>query len=141
MKQVPAVRPIVESFSVADFKKLLVWQKAHALAVNTSIVSGHLRGPAHSSLRSQLVRAAMSIDANISEGRSRPTQREFVRYLNIAISSASEVESHILMARDTRALSDADSQILMEQVVEVRRMLYGLTKHIQNTLNQKKSDS
>ena len=120
---------------VADFKKLLVWQKAHALAVNVHAVAGRMRGPAHLSLRSQLSRASMSIDANISEGRGRPTERDFVRFLNIAISSAHEVESHLLMAKDTGALPKADCLMLLEQLIEVRRMLYGLVKHVQKKID------
>ena len=120
---------------MADFKKLLVWQKAHALAVNTAKLAGKIRGPAHSSLRSQLVRAAMSVDANIAEGRAQKSQREFLRYLNIAINSACEVEAHLLMARDTDALPATDCLQLLEQMVEVRRMLYGLAKRVQASVN------
>jgi len=65
------------SFFVADFKKLQVWQKAHALAVNVNKIGGAL-GPTHSSLRSQMIRAAMSIDANITEGRSQPIARKLI---------------------------------------------------------------
>lgn len=72
----------------------------------------------------------MSIDANIAEGRSQSSERDFVRYLNIAINSAFEVESHLLMARDTEALARADCLLLMEQLIEVRRMLYGLMKRV-----------
>ena len=115
---------------MADFKKLLVWQKAHALAVHVSDVAPRLRGPAHTSLRSQLVRAAMSIDANIAEGRGQRSDRDFVRYLSIAINSAYEVESHLLMAKDTSALSKAECVMLLEQTIEIRRMLYGLSKRL-----------
>ena len=72
----------------------------------------------------------MSIDANVAEGRGQNTDREFGRYLKIAINSAFEVEAHLLMARDTSALNKADCLQLMEQLIEVRRMLYGLVKRI-----------
>lgn len=126
---------------MADFKKLLVWQKAHALAVNTAKIGGKMRGPVHSALRSQLVRASMSIDANISEGRAQKSEREFLRYLNIAINSACEVEAHLLMARDTEALSKGDCLMLLEQTVEVRRMLYGLAKRLQASIDSAKAAS
>ena len=114
---------------MADFKKLQVWQKAHALAVNVNKIGGAL-GATHSSLRSQMIRAAMSIDANITEGRGQKSEREFVRYLNIAINSAYELESHLIMGRDLEVLKPSDYLMLLEQLVEVRRMLYGLVKHI-----------
>ena len=121
---------------MADFKKLHVWQKAHTLAVETNDVCASLRGPAHTSLRSQTVRAAMSIDANIAEGRGQRTDREFLRYLNIAINSANELESHLLMARDTAALSKADCLMLLEKLIEVRKMLFGLANRVQEGLNK-----
>ena len=50
-----------------DFKKLLVWKKAHALVLNVYRAAGRIRGILHQSLRSQLIRAAMSIPTNIVE--------------------------------------------------------------------------
>jgi four helix bundle protein len=115
---------------MADFRKLLVWQKAHALALSANAVAGKIRGPSHVSLKSQLIRAAMSIDANIVEGRGHKSDRELVRYLNIAVNSANELESHLIMARDIGAMTNADYAALMEKVVQVRRMLHGLINRI-----------
>jgi four helix bundle protein len=81
----------------------------------------------------------MSIDANIAEGRGQNTDREFGRYLKIAINSAFEVEAHLLMARDTSALNKSDCLQLMEQLVEVRRMLYGLVKRVNANSNAARS--
>ena len=115
---------------MADFKKLLVWQKAHALALNVNRVAGQIRGSAHVSLRSQMIRAVMSIDANIVEGRGQKSEREFARFLGYAINSANELESHLIMARDVDAMKQADFLVLLGQLVEVRRMLHGLVNKI-----------
>ncbi len=115
---------------MADFKKLKVWQKAHALALSVNRTAGGIRGSAHVSLRSQMVRAAMSIDANIVEGRGQRSDREFARYLGIAINSANELESHLIMSRDVGALKQVDFLTLVEELVEVRRMLHGLLNRI-----------
>ena len=64
-----------------DFKKLHVWRKAHALALNAHRVAGQIRGASYLSLRSQLIRAAMSIPTNIVEGRAKHSEREFCRFL------------------------------------------------------------
>lgn len=113
-----------------DFKKLQVWQKAHALALSTNTIGGKIRGAAHTSLRSQMIRSAMSIDANIVEGRGQKSDREFARYLNIAVNSANELESHLIMTRDVGAMGKADFLVLLERLVEVRRMLHGLINRI-----------
>ena len=117
---------------MGDFKKLKVWQKAHALAVATTRISDGIRGPAFSSLRSQMTRAAMSIDANIAEGRGMQSDREFARYLRVSVNSCYELESHLIMARDVASLPAADFNTLTEQLIEVRRMLYGLIKHLRS---------
>ena len=122
--------PRREISCMADFKKLQVWQKAHALAVSTSDIGGTIRAASHTSLRSQMIRSAMSIDANIVEGRGQKSDREFARYLNIAANSANELESHLIMAKDVGALEQKDFLELLESLIEVRKMLHGLINRI-----------
>jgi four helix bundle protein len=111
---------------------LLVWQRAHVLAVRVYRVSRQLARADRSGVASQLQRAAQSIRANIAEGCSRSSNRDFARFLQIAIASASEVEDHLQFARDVELLAPNDAAPLLAQVVEVRRMLYGLLKRVQD---------
>jgi four helix bundle protein len=111
---------------MSDFKKLEVWQKAHALALSLDRVCKRMRGPQHASLRSQAYRAAMSIPANIAEGRRKNSDKEFSRFLGYALSSASELEYHLIVGRDTKVLPESDFVSLISQTVTVRKMLYGL---------------
>lgn len=115
---------------MGDFKKLRVWQKAHTLAVDVTKTAGKIRPPKFSALRSQATRAAMSIDANIAEGRGKQSDKEFVRYLRIAVNSCYELEAHLIMARDVNALANADFARMLEQLVEVRKMLCGLINRL-----------
>ncbi len=50
---------------MSDFKKLLVWQKAHALALTAHRIAARIRGTQNAALRSQITRAAQSVAANI----------------------------------------------------------------------------
>jgi four helix bundle protein len=109
-----------------DFKKLKVWRKAHALALNSRRVATRIRGSENVSLRSQMVRAAMSIPANIVEGRGQKSELEFSRFLRIALNSSSELEYHLIVAKDTQAIPKSDFLTLLNDVIEVRKMLYGL---------------
>ena len=119
-------------FDVSDFKKLEVWQKAHALALNAHRRATHMRGNQHAALRSQIMRAATSIPANIVEGREQNTDAAFARFLRIALGSASELEYHLLTARDIGALPPDKHAKLLAQLVRVRRMLHGLLKSLQH---------
>lgn len=118
------------SCGMADFKKLLVWQKAHVMALDAHRVAGRIRGNDRSSLRSQIIRAAMSVPANIVEGCGQQSAREFSRFLRIALNSTTELEYHLLAARDLRVVRDSDSLTLTSQAIEVRKMLYGLLRHL-----------
>src|SRR5689334_21647943 len=71
-------------FGVADYKKLRVWRKAYALAMNADRVANDIRDADHKPLRSQLNRAAQSIPTNIVEGRAKQTDRDFARFLEYA---------------------------------------------------------
>jgi four helix bundle protein len=118
------------SCGVTDFKKLKVWQRAHVMALDVHRVAGQIRGPKHASLRSQIIRAAMSVPTNIVEGCGQQSAREFSRFLRIALNSTSELEYHLLAARDLEAVRASDSLTLISQVIEVRKMLYGLLRHL-----------
>lgn len=115
---------------VSDFKKLQVWQKAHALALHAYRVASKMRKSQDLSLRTQIVRAAMSIPANIVEGRRQESEREFARFLRIALNSAFELEYHVMLARDIGAMTDDDSDSLLREDIEVRKMLHGLIKRL-----------
>jgi len=78
---------------MSDFKKLRVWRSAHALTINTNRVAGTIRGTRYAALRNQLERAAMSVSANIVEGRQHKSEREFARFLGYALASTSELET------------------------------------------------
>ena len=73
-----------------------------------------------------MLRAAMSIPANIVEGTGKGSSREFCRFLSIAVGSTSELEYHLMMARDTDVLSNSDFDALRAEALEIRKMLCGL---------------
>ena len=86
-------------------------------------------------------RAAVSIGANIAEGRYRGGDREFRRFLRVALGSAAELEYYVLLALDLALLSKADSECLAESVIEVKRMLTGLIRILTSTTAGRQSPS
>jgi four helix bundle protein len=117
---------------MANFAKLRVWNKAHALALNVHRLAATIRGSANSSLRNQMTRSAMSIPANIVEGRGQTSPKEFARFLSYALNSSSELEYHLVVARDLGLIAESHFRSLSDQIVDVRKMLYGLTKRLAN---------
>ena len=81
-------------------------------------------------LVSQLRRAASSIPANIAEGCGCARNREFARFLRIALKSASETEYHLLLARDLGYLEVKTYEVLNDRVTEIKRMLTGFIQKL-----------
>ena len=113
---------------MADFKKLRVWKKAHALALVAHEVALSIRGSQYASLRSQIIRSSASIPANIVEGREQKTDPEFCRFLRYALGSTSELEYHMIMANDIKVIKPAQFVEVLTPLKEVRMLTYGLLK-------------
>ena len=89
-----------------------------------------IRGTAYLSLKSQVIRAAMSVPANIVEGRAQRSDKEFGRFVGYAVASASEPDYHLIAARDIGAVSYTKTDPLIERTIQVRKMLLGLQKKL-----------
>ncbi|MBM3130401.1 MAG: four helix bundle protein [Chloroflexi bacterium] len=106
-----------------DFRKLQVWEKAHRLTLDVYRATQSFPKVEVYGLTSQMRRAASSIPANIAEGCGRSGDAELARFSQIAMGSASELEYHLLLARDLEYLDQPNYERLANQVVEVKRML------------------
>jgi len=126
---------------VSDFKKLQVWHKAHALALNAHRIATGIRRSHDVALRSQIIRAAMSIPANIVEGRRQDSEKEFARFLKIASNSGWELEYHLIVARDIGVIPDSDADALLRELIEVRKMIHGLLNRLGGHPNRTQSSS
>jgi four helix bundle protein len=113
---------------VQDYTKLLVWQKARSLNLTVHQAVRAIRPQVAPGLRSQLLRATMSISATIAEGAGRETRVDFARFVTMAISSASEVEHHLGVCADLGLLDKWSKDPLVARCVEIRRMLFGLRR-------------
>jgi len=116
---------------MADFRNLLVWQKANKLSAATAEAVEAIRGKAAGSiLRGQLLRSTFSIQANIAEGSPKRSDREFARYVRIALGSSTESANHLILMRDLGLINDACFTSLSSKLDEVGKMLSGLEKRL-----------
>ncbi|HVF40932.1 MAG TPA: four helix bundle protein, partial [Gemmatimonadaceae bacterium] len=111
-------------------RNLVVWQKANTLSVATAKDVEQVRGNAGSILRGQLLRSTFSIQANIAEGSSKRSDREFARYVRIALGSSTEAANHLILIRDLGLIDDDCFASLNSKLDEVGRMLSGLEKRL-----------
>ena len=113
-----------------DFRQLKVWQKAHQLTLAIYQATASFPRDEIYGLTSQMRRASASIPSNIAEGCGRNSDAELARYCSMAAGSASELEYHLLLARDLNLIPLNDYQLLADQIVEIKRMLTGFVQKL-----------
>ena len=91
-----------------DFHELKVWQKAHQLTLAVYQITASFPREERFGLISQLRRCSASIAANLAEGCGRNGDAEFARFCSIAMGSASELEYHLLLAKDLKLIQPKD---------------------------------
>jgi four helix bundle protein len=106
-----------------DFRKLTIWQKSHQLTLAIYKVTEEF--PKHEvyGLTSQIRRASASIPANIAEGSGRIGEKEFARFLQISMGSASEVAYFLILVQDLKYMDNQTFKELAGLNNEVQRML------------------
>lgn len=109
-----------------DFKKLNVWQKSIELVVFVYNASKKLPREEKYGLTSQMTRAAVSIPSNIAEGSSRFSEKDYFRFLEIALGSAFELETQLIIVKKLEFISPNDIKNLIEYTKVIQKMLTGL---------------
>ena len=113
---------------VNSFRDLIVWQKAKRLAADVYRLCLSFPSDRHRGLTEQMLRSAVSIPSNIAEGDERGTNRDSLRFLQIARGSLAELETQLHIAKDIHLISDADSENIEAKITEVARLLGGTIK-------------
>jgi four helix bundle protein len=80
-------------------------------------------------LTSQIRRSAISIPSNIAEGAARESNKEFIRFLFIALGSVAELDTQLLIAKNLNFLGTEDFLQINEKLASIRKMLAGLIKY------------
>ena len=79
-------------------------------------------------LTSQLRRAVVSLPSNIAEGSSRGSTKDFIRFLNIASGSLTEIETQLVIAERIGYITF--SEALQDNIITIRKMLYRLKQSL-----------
>ena len=116
---------------VRDFNKIVAWQKADDLTVAIYESTRSFPKDEVYSLTSQIRRAAYSVPANIAEGVSRSSQKDYLHFLYIARGSLSEVAYFIHLSHRLKYLDESCHAPLAEQADEASRVLTGLIRAVE----------
>ncbi len=108
---------------IKSHRDLIVWQKAMDLVDAVYDVLTGLPPREDYALRAQMVRAIISVPANIAEGHARSTRKDFANFLAIARASLMETDTLLAVAVRRRYVTDADAEKIKALIEEVSKML------------------
>ena len=109
-----------------DFRSLKVWEKSHFISLEIYRITKGFPKEEQFNLTSQLRRAITSIPTNLAEGCGRGSDKDFKRFVQIAMGSASEAEYLILLSKDLNYISEKEFNKLILEIQEIKKMLSSL---------------
>ena len=112
---------------IQRFEDIIAWQKAQDLAVEIYILFSNSKD---FGFKGQIQRASVSISNNIAEGFDRSRDKEFIRFLYIALASNSEVKSMLYLAQRLNYINKEKTQQLLSKTNEINIIIGGLIRSI-----------
>jgi four helix bundle protein len=117
---------------VKTHKDLEVWKKSIDFVTEVYTVTASFPKSEIYGLISQIRRAAVSIPSNIAEGSGRNHKAEFVQFLYIALSSASELDTQLIISNNLRYIEQEQLERLQNELNTISKMIQGLIKAIKS---------
>ena len=121
---------------VKKFEELLCWQKSKELTLLVFAIATKLDVQKEFELKSQLKRATLSTMNNIAEGFGRYSDKDFIRFLDYASASATEVKSMIYLLDALGNISQKEAREIHKSADDVRNLSLALIRYL-----RKNSDS
>ena len=115
---------------MSDFKKLFIWEKSFDFTIRIYSLTERFPDKEKFNLTNQLRRSAISIPSNIAEGYSRSSKKDFAHFLEIALGSAYENETQLLISErlgyineEERKLAETELNIIQSGIFRLRNRL------------------
>jgi four helix bundle protein len=121
---------------VNSFEELNVWKKLHKLVIKIYKTANNFPREERYLLTNQLCRSAASVPANIAEGQSRQTTKEYLQFLYNARGSIAETKYHLILARDLGYIENSTYNDINKDYDSAGKMLNSLI----NSLKRKNSN-
>ncbi len=113
-----------------NFRMIQAWEFADDLAVAVYEATKIFPSEERYGLISQMRRAAVSVPANIAEGATRNSHKEYAHFLSIAKGSLAELEYYLHLSKRLQYVNDGEYDRMFELQQRVGRVLHGLSKSV-----------
>jgi four helix bundle protein len=117
---------------IEKFEDLKCWQAARELVKMVYVACEDGKFVKDFDTKSQIRRAALSTMNNIAEGFGRASDKEFIRFLEIAQSSAMEVKSITYVLIDLNYLSEDKIMEISKKAEETKSITLALIRYLRN---------
>lgn len=113
-------------------EKLEVWQRSKTMSVQIYLATQSIKDYGY---RDQLTRAGLSIPSNIAEGLERISDKEKVRFLDIARASAAEVKTQMIIGAEINYLEFQQVTVWITELEIIGKMISALINSIQRQIH------
>jgi four helix bundle protein len=113
-----------------NFKELKIWQKARLLNKDIYVLTKTFPSEELYVLTSQMRRASISISSNIAEGSGRATDKDFSRFVDVAIGSSFELESQLYLGFDLEYYNESVLNTYLDKIQEIQKMVIQFKKKL-----------
>ena len=106
-----------------NFKNLDIWQRSMAMVKSVYVLTDTFPKTEVYGLTSQIRRAMVSIPSNIAEGCGKNSTPDFARFLDMALGSAFELETQLIVSENLGFVNSKDLQPLLEELTQIQKMI------------------
>lgn len=114
-----------------NFKELLIWQRAMKVVDEIYILTTNFPREEQFGLTHQIRKSAVSIPSNIAEECGRGTDPQLLHFLDVALGSAYELETQIIIANRQRFCNESVVNSIIEKITEVQKMIVGFRQRFE----------
>lgn len=117
------------------YKDMEVWKEAIELTINVYKITETYPKNEAFGIVNQIRRAVVSIPSNIAEGVVKHSDKETLRFLDIALGSLAELDTQMLISESLEFINNYKD--IEQKISKVRALLTGLIKYYNKQLNDK----
>ena len=118
---------------IGKLEEIKAWQEARKLVKEIYSVTCKGKFARDFGLRDQIRRASVSVMSNVAEGYARSSDKEFARFLSIALGSAAEVQSQLYVALDLAYVTDDEFDRLYALSSKTARLVTGFMNYLKSS--------
>ncbi len=118
----------ISDVKIRSFTDLHAWKEAHKLVLMIYEITKLFPSTEQFGLTNQLRRAVVSITSNIAEGFSKGSRKEKLQFYRTALSSLTEIQNQLLIARDVQYMNKEKFVEIAHQSVRTQKLIQGLMK-------------